>query len=73
MLDALRAGVLGVTVGVAASLLTVGLCHYLCVAFGVAGCPSIERAQMNALDGECGSGRERGAYWDGLFRWHIGH
>ena len=27
--------VLGVTVGVAANLLTVGLCHYLCVAFGV--------------------------------------
>ena len=26
---------LGVTVGVVASLLTVALCHYLCVAFGV--------------------------------------
>ena len=28
MLDALRADVLGVTVGVVAGLLTVGLCHY---------------------------------------------
>ena len=32
MLDALRADVLGVTVGVVARLLAVGLCHYLGVA-----------------------------------------
>ena len=43
VVNGLRVGVLGVTVGVVAGLLTVALCHYLCVAFGV---------QKNAEAGE---------------------
>ena len=37
--------VLGVTVGVVARLLTVGLCHYLCVAFGVENFPRIAESE----------------------------